>query len=655
MTMDPLPPSLKSASSESGPLCLSPSPLNSNPLRYHLSRSTRYIGSHASVREIGALSRLQYSLTVTNQYRSMLVNLMLPVVFLDAGLGSPVLQRRPPPPQPPWPRTRSQRLPGETSTIQTLYHPDALPRACKTSSRLWRRGGRRRGNRGEEMDPAAIEVRGVVTLRLSAGGWPIHPSGERFTNSCMNHTSIPVSSIFGPISEPNLPPSLAPLLRTPMPMLYSEPTKSSLSVYQMTPTGTSQRATGYPSIYAYIDSSGSQQRLLYMPVILNTSRRHFGQQVPIPAQPSVRLHSHPARQHLRVTSRARSVLPPFASSHLPALTHALEKVARTQRAQTSRRTEYLREREPPPLSTLSLLRPPQRKASLCSCHTRSRKIAVWIRSSGALSTDKTDPPPPPYRPPYPFREKRLSEGAGTSSGSERGMHKTYSRKSAKSGSKDRKKDRDKKVKKKREGLVTERLEKLASPAQDAKAEQMYIRLPSRRNLRLRLNPPFPLRRRRATTIVESPSPYSAVHRSLSSPPTLQALKSTPTAPRNNVPLSSDAILAGPLLVNRHRRPPSPQLRPSLTSEARASAPVPPSSTFVDAVASRLSTSQPQSAPAAGWRAPLVSSASLKSDLASGQARLRDLISRYQGRPRDFLGVDDFYDIGAVFMFFLVPG
>ena len=78
--------------------------------------------------------------------------------------------------------------------------------------------------------------------------------------------------------------------------------------------------------------------------------------------------------------------------------------------------------------------------------------------------------------------QRLSNGAGASSGSERGTHKARSRKSVKSDSKDR---GEKKTKKKREvceeeaarmkhtakGRVAEWLEKLAEPEQDAKAEQ----------------------------------------------------------------------------------------------------------------------------------------------------------------------------------------
>ena len=41
--------------------------------------------------------------------------------------------------------------------------------------------------------------------------------------------------------------------------------------------------------------------------------------------------------------------------------------------------------------------------------------------------------------------------------------------------------------------------------------------------------------------------------------------------------------------------------------------------------------QQQSQQQQGWKAPLVSGAGLKADLAFGQARLRDLIRRYQGQ------------------------
>ena len=81
--------------------------------------------------------------------------------------------------------------------------------------------------------------------------------------------------------------------------------------------------------------------------------------------------------------------------------------------------------------------------------------------------------------------------------------------------------------------------------------------------------------------------------------------------------------------------------PGSRARASASTPTPTSSTPVAASrrapsprapAPPLPPSQPQPQPqAAGWRAPLVSGAGLKADLAFGQARLRDLIRRYQGQ------------------------
>ncbi|KAH9050367.1 hypothetical protein EDB83DRAFT_2522522 [Lactarius deliciosus] len=73
------------------------------------------------------------------------------------------------------------------------------------------------------------------------------------------------------------------------------------------------------------------------------------------------------------------------------------------------------------------------------------------------------------------------------------------------------------------------------------------------------------------------------------------------------------------------------------ARARANGPSPAPPPAIAAAASR-GTPSPQPPPppsqqpaAAGWRAPLVSGAGLKADLAFGQARLRDLIRRYQGQ------------------------
>ncbi|KAF8261375.1 hypothetical protein EI94DRAFT_1746127, partial [Lactarius quietus] len=84
-------------------------------------------------------------------------------------------------------------------------------------------------------------------------------------------------------------------------------------------------------------------------------------------------------------------------------------------------------------------------------------------------------------------------------------------------------------------------------------------------------------------------------------------------------LSSTAYLAHP---------------PGARARAPAPTPSPPSPALATAAPSPRpppSPSQPQPAAAAGWRAPLVSGAGLKADLAFGQARLRDLIRRYQGQ------------------------
>ena len=84
-------------------------------------------------------------------------------------------------------------------------------------------------------------------------------------------------------------------------------------------------------------------------------------------------------------------------------------------------------------------------------------------------------------------------------------------------------------------------------------------------------------------------------------------------------LSSTASLAQP--------PGAPRAR----ARARAITPTPePESVPVPAADSRCSPS-PQLQQQQGWKAPLVSGAGLKADLAFGQARLHDLIRRYQGQ------------------------
>ncbi|KAH9063558.1 hypothetical protein EDB87DRAFT_1575346 [Lactarius vividus] len=86
-------------------------------------------------------------------------------------------------------------------------------------------------------------------------------------------------------------------------------------------------------------------------------------------------------------------------------------------------------------------------------------------------------------------------------------------------------------------------------------------------------------------------------------------------------LSSTASLAQPPGARTRARVPSPTPPPAIAAAVRGTPspqPQPPPS------------QQPQAA-TAGWRAPLVSGAGLKADLAFGQARLRDLIRRYQGQ------------------------
>jgi hypothetical protein len=82
-------------------------------------------------------------------------------------------------------------------------------------------------------------------------------------------------------------------------------------------------------------------------------------------------------------------------------------------------------------------------------------------------------------------------------------------------------------------------------------------------------------------------------------------------------LSSTASLAHPPGARARARAPSPTAPPAAVPVSH-STPSPQPQT------------QPQPA-ATGWRAPLVSGAGLKADLAFGQARLRDLIRRYQGQ------------------------
>ncbi|KAH9015200.1 hypothetical protein EDB85DRAFT_831024 [Lactarius pseudohatsudake] len=84
-------------------------------------------------------------------------------------------------------------------------------------------------------------------------------------------------------------------------------------------------------------------------------------------------------------------------------------------------------------------------------------------------------------------------------------------------------------------------------------------------------------------------------------------------------LSSTASLAQPPSGRARTRVPSPTPPPAIAAAAArgTTSPQPPP--------------PPSQQAAAGWRAPLVSGAGLKADLAFGQARLRDLIRRYQGQ------------------------
>jgi hypothetical protein len=87
-------------------------------------------------------------------------------------------------------------------------------------------------------------------------------------------------------------------------------------------------------------------------------------------------------------------------------------------------------------------------------------------------------------------------------------------------------------------------------------------------------------------------------------------------------LSSTASLAHPPGSRARARPSNtPMTPPTLAPAPPSPQPPPPPPP----------QSQSQPAAAAGWRSPLVSGAGLKADLAFGQARLRDLIRRYQGQ------------------------
>ncbi|KAH8987440.1 hypothetical protein EDB92DRAFT_1126537 [Lactarius akahatsu] len=85
-------------------------------------------------------------------------------------------------------------------------------------------------------------------------------------------------------------------------------------------------------------------------------------------------------------------------------------------------------------------------------------------------------------------------------------------------------------------------------------------------------------------------------------------------------LSSTASLAQPPGGRSRARVPSPTPPPAIAAAASRGTPSP-----------QPPPHPSQQPPAAGWRAPLVSGAGLKADLAFGQARLRDLIRRYQGQ------------------------
>ena len=98
-------------------------------------------------------------------------------------------------------------------------------------------------------------------------------------------------------------------------------------------------------------------------------------------------------------------------------------------------------------------------------------------------------------------------------------------------------------------------------------------------------------------------------------------------------LSSTASLAHPPGSRaRAARAPTPAstTTPALLEPRRTPSPQPPQPLLPSQPRSQPQ-SQPAAATAAGWRAPLVGGAGLKADLAFGQARLRDLIRRYQGQ------------------------
>ena len=154
----------------------------------------------------------------------------------------------------------------------------------------------------------------------------------------------------------------------------------------------------------------------------------------------------------------------------------------------------------------------------------------------------------------------------------------------------------------------------------------------------------PAQRLSSSTAAESPHPQKQTKADDTPPPPPQraqhalfglgvAAAATPSSPALSSSiatqvLSSTASLAQPPGAPRVRA------RAIIPTPAPAPAPVPADSRRSPPPQPQQQQSQQQqpqqTAQATGWKAPLVSGAGLKADLAFGQARLRDLIRRCQG-------------------------
>jgi len=103
-----------------------------------------------------------------------------------------------------------------------------------------------------------------------------------------------------------------------------------------------------------------------------------------------------------------------------------------------------------------------------------------------------------------------------------------------------------------------------------------------------------------------------------------ASAATPSSPALSSSIATPVLSSTASLA----QPPGVRPRPTPTAPPSSSAPVAASSSTPSLQAP---PPPPQPAAAKGWRTPLVSAAGLKTELAFGQARLRDLIRRYQGQ------------------------